>query len=91
MELVQTIEMMQSENYKERFGAEYCQLKIRYDKLNAMINKYEAGRLDFEPSCSIALLKKERKAMLELLHILEVRAEVEQIDLQDVIRAVENT
>ena len=30
MELNETIEMMQSADYKERFKAEYYQLKIRY-------------------------------------------------------------
>lgn len=29
IELKDTIELMVSENYKDRFKAEYCQLKIR--------------------------------------------------------------
>ena len=33
MELKETIELMCSENYKERFVAEYHQVKIRYEKL----------------------------------------------------------
>ena len=39
MELKDTIELMQSEDYKDRFKAEYFQLKIRYDKLKAMLEK----------------------------------------------------
>ena len=33
MELKDTIEMMTSNDYKERFKAEYYQAKIRYEKL----------------------------------------------------------
>lgn len=39
MELKDTIEMMQSADYKERFKAEYYQVVIRYQKLKAMILK----------------------------------------------------
>lgn len=41
MELKDTIEMMQSADYKERFKAEYYQTKIRYDKLHKMCLRYE--------------------------------------------------
>lgn len=37
MELIDTIQMMQSEDYKARFKAEYLQAKIRYDKLDEMM------------------------------------------------------
>lgn len=36
MELKDTIELMNSSDYKERFKAEYLQVKIRYDKLHKM-------------------------------------------------------
>lgn len=39
MELLDTIEMMKSDDYKERFKAEYYQLKIRLDRLNALVIK----------------------------------------------------
>ena len=32
-----TIELMNSSEYKDRFKAEYYQLKIRYTKLHAML------------------------------------------------------
>ena len=41
MELKDTIEMMNSENFQERFKAEYWQTKIRYDKLHEMVVKYD--------------------------------------------------
>lgn len=81
MELKETIELMNSEDYTERFKAEYYQTKIRYDKLHKMIVKYEAGTLDFNPICSIELLKKQASYMGNYLGTLEVRAEIEGIEL----------
>ena len=57
MELKDTIEMMQSADYKERFKAEYQQTKIRYDKLHKMLVKADAGTLDFTPTCPLGLLR----------------------------------
>ena len=81
MELKDTITMMQSEDYKERFKAEYYQTKTRYEKLHKMIVKYEANKLEFTPSCSIDLLKTQAAAMGQYLYTLEVRAAVEDIEL----------
>ena len=83
MELKDTIEMMNSKDYKERFKAEYLQTKIRYDKLHQMCIKYEANTLNFEPNSSLELLKEQKSYMGNYLRILEVRAEIEQIDLSD--------
>lgn len=79
--LQNTVELMNSSDYKERFMAEYYQTKIRYEKLHQMIVKYEAGTLDFEPSCSLELLKKQASSMGSYLYILEVRAQIESIEL----------
>ena len=84
MELFETIDLMKSLNYKERFIAEYVQLKIRHDKLCDMIVKYEADKLPFEPKCSFDLLKKQVNAMDEYLHCLRVRALLEDIELPEV-------
>lgn len=81
MELKDTIELMYSLDYKERFKAEYYQTKIRYDKLHKMTTKYEAGTLEFTPSCSIELLREQKRNMGKYLHCLEVRAEIEGIEL----------
>lgn len=82
MELKDTIELMQSENYKERFKAEYFQTKIRYEKLKKMTTKLEAGTLNFEPKCNLNLLQIQQAHMGNYLHCLEVRAEIENIDLE---------
>lgn len=76
-----TVILMNSSDYKERFKAEYLQTKIRYDKLHKMCIKYEAGTLNFEPSCSLELLKEQKSYMGNYLRILEIRAEIEQIEL----------
>lgn len=81
MELRDTAEMMNSADYKERFKAEYFQTKIRYEKLHRMCVKYEAGTLNFEPSCSLELLKEQKAAMGKYLRCLEIRAEIEGIEL----------
>lgn len=81
MELKDTIDLMQSDDFKERFKAEYYQTKIRYDKLHNMVVKLEAGTLDFTPTCGIELFKKQLSFMGQYLYILEVRANIENITL----------
>lgn len=81
MELKDTIALMSSSDYKDRFRAEYYQTKIRYCKLHKMITRYEAGTLDFEPTCSLELLKEQESYMYKYLYTLEVRAEIEEVKL----------
>lgn len=81
MELKDTIGMMQSADYKERFKAEYQQTKIRYEKLHAMLKKSDAGILEFTPTCPLSLLREQKAAMGRYLYFLEVRALIEKIDL----------
>lgn len=81
MELKDTVEMMNSSDYKERFKAEYYQIKIRYEKLNNMLIKYEAGTLNFTPTCPIEKLDDQKYYMSEYLRALKVRAEIEKIEL----------
>ena len=76
-----TVYLMLSDDFKERFKGEYWQTKIRYDKLHKMVVKYEAGKLDFEPKCSLELLKQQKAAMGQYLYALEVRAAIEGIEL----------
>ena len=90
MELKDTIKMMTSEDYKERFKAEYLQTKIRYEKLKAFNTKIEAAwRANVNESkipmpkhdCPEELLREQQSLMGQYLHILEVRAVIERIDL----------
>lgn len=81
MELKDTIDLMNSEDYEDRFKAEYYQTKIRYDKLHNMLIKHEAGVLDFTPTCPVAKLIEQKRYMGEYLRCLEVRAAIEGIEL----------
>ena len=44
MELKDTATLMVSSNYKERFKAEYYQLKMRLKKLKCMLQKLNNGK-----------------------------------------------
>ena len=81
MELKDTIELMNSSDYNDRFKAEYQQVKIRYEKIHKMLVKWDAGTLDFEPTCSKALLMEQERYMREYIRCLETRAEIEAVDL----------
>jgi len=81
MDLKDTIELMTSEDYRDRFKAEYYQTKIRYEKLHKMVVKMEAGTLEFEPTCSIDLFKSQLGYMGQYLYTLEVRAQIEGVEL----------
>lgn len=82
MELKDTIELMTSEDFKDRFIAEYAQLAIRYKGLSKMIVAYENGTLKFTPKCSIEILKQQLREMDAYMVTLEERAEIEGIDLE---------
>lgn len=79
--LEETTDLMLSVDYKERFRAEYHQLKIRYKKLSDMVTKYAQDKLDFEPECSLPLLQDQLNAMHYYMFVLEIRAKAEKIKL----------
>ena len=105
-----TIPLMLSGDYKERFIAEYRQTKIRYERLKRFNDRIEAAQMKRanasptnwagmlgqimnpqsvtvadvnEPKhdCPAELLREQQKKMGEYLHILEVRAVIEGIEL----------
>jgi len=89
MNLNDTVKLMNSEDYKERFIAEYLQTKLRYDRLHRMVTCYEAGTLEFKPKCPVGWLKSQELAMSRYLYCLEVRAKIEQIPLDMAVAAHE--
>ena len=82
MELKETVEMMNSADYKERFKAEYFQLKIRRDKLKAMTDKWDRGELNFQPTCPRDWYDAQLHAMDDYLFILGKRATLEHVSLE---------
>lgn len=85
MELKETVELMNSEDYKERFVAEYHQVKIRYEKLKNFCNKIEVetmlGKEVTKHDCPLELLREQQKYMGLYLSVLEKRALIEKIVL----------
>lgn len=79
--LKDTIEMMNSSDYKERFKAEYQQVVIRYKKLAAMLEKWDKGELNFKPTCPRSTYNMQIKAMTDYIAVLEARAVMEDVDL----------
>ena len=76
--LSDTVQMMNSTDWKERLKAEYWQLKIRYDKL------LDTGIWNNSTQCPLTLMQRQAMYMQSYLEVLEKRAEVEGVDLQDI-------
>ena len=85
MKLSETVAMMNSKDYKERFKAEYAQLLIRYRGLCNMLEKWDNGTLEFKPTCPRSTYNMQIKAMTDYIVILEARAVMENVNLDDVI------
>ncbi len=81
MELNETIDMMTSSDYEERFKAEWRQLQIRIGKLASMLSAWAAGELTFQPECPYDLLEAQLNTMKVYAHILQERAKIEGIKL----------
>lgn len=81
MELKDTVSLMQSADYKERFQAEYYQLVIRYKKLKAMLEDWDRDELKFNPTCPRSTYNIQITAMADYIAILEARAVMEDVSL----------
>ena len=85
-QLEQTVDLMRSENYKNRFIAEYAQIEIRIKRLEKLIKSLEDNTCPkcFEPTCDIAILKSQYKTMNAYRATLIFRAAIEEIELPEV-------
>ena len=86
MKLADTVTMMNSTDFKERFRAEYFQLQNRIEGLDKMLDGYRKNTLTFTPKSSIKLLDGQMRAMIVYRTHLEERAKIEGIDLSDEIK-----
>ena len=77
--MIDTAPLMVSDDYKERFKAEYYQTKIRHDRLEEMVNNWDD--LDFVPTCEKSVYVNQIKAMELYLDILLFRAGKEDVKL----------
>lgn len=85
-DLKETIEGMTSDDYTERFVAEYEQTKIRRERLKAFCDKIELAEVYHigtapEHSCPLNILREQLRHMDSYLGILEKRAIIEGIAL----------
>ena len=72
MDLNETVDLMLSEDRKERLKAEYWQTKARLEKLDDYIKRADAGE-DIEATDSLEVLMAQGAAMHEYLYFLEMR------------------
>jgi hypothetical protein len=79
--LNETVALMNSSDYKDRFKAEFYQVETRCEKLKAMLDKYIDGKLPFTPTCPYNLLHKQYVFMCEYLECLKERAILENVEL----------
>lgn len=91
VELKDTVDDMLSGDYKTRFVAEYWQNKIRYEKLKNFCDKIEAADMMGWPipqhDVPMHLLREQQGAMGQYLHVMEIRAIIEGIDLHLCIKS----
>lgn len=83
MKLSETVEMMNSADYKERFRAEYFQLKIRVNGLKNMLDKWDKGELNFTPTCPREIYNDQMEYMMNYMTVLANRAYIEHVDLSE--------
>ena len=82
MKLVETVNLMCSHDFKDRFIAEYVQLVIRLSKLDAALNNPSAARFEID-DIARDLMLKQRDAMESYKESLEKRADIAGIDLSN--------
>ena len=68
-------------DWQQRFVIEYEELANRAEKLQAILDRYDVGELDFTPQTPIGLLRAQLSVMCAYLEILKERAEFEDVNL----------
>ena len=79
--LTETVELMTSSDYKDRFKAEYYQLEYRYNKLKKMMDDWDNGTLSFTPTCPYDYYENQMVYMKAYMDVLQARAELENVEL----------
>lgn len=83
-ELKDTVDLMLSDDPRDRFKAEYWQTKIRFDRLNKTILEYDNDAKSSAPPCpSRETLLLQGMRMASYLSLLRLRAKMEGIDIAD--------
>jgi len=91
MNLVETVNLMCSNNWEDRFVAEYAQLMIRLSKLDDVLNNASDTYSVIDDRIK-SLMLKQRDAMESYKACLEKRADIVGVDLHLYsIKSISNT
>lgn len=80
--LKDTVDIMCSTDYKERFIAEYKQLEIRILGLERMLDNWDHNELNFKPTCPRSTYDLQLRAMKDYYAVLQMRAVMENIPIE---------
>lgn len=80
--LKDTVDIMCSTDYKERFIAEYKQLEIRILGLERMLDNWDHNELNFKPTCPRNTYDLQLRAMKDYYAVLQMRAVMENIPIE---------
>lgn len=78
-ELKDTVDLMLSDDYVDRFKAEYYQLETRFIKLAAMVKNWD--KLNFTPNMSKGFYIKQLHIMAMYLYYLIFRSGIEKVNI----------
>ena len=91
MKIADTIKLMNSPDYKDRFKAEYHQLQNRIESFDKSLQELRHGKAKFEPKANIKLMDGQMKAMIVYKTHLEEIAKIEGIELSETIKEEKET
>lgn len=80
--LKDTVDIMCSTDYKERFIAEYKQLEIRILGLERMLDNWDHNELNFKPTCPRSTYDLQLRNMKDYYAVLQMRAVMENIPIE---------
>ena len=83
-ELVRAVPLMVNKDHRKRVTGEYHELKVRAEKLEAVLKKYDEGKDMFPSTFHPGLMREQLDYMKAYMRVLEARAELEGIDLEDI-------
>ena len=87
MKMTDTIKLMNSTDYKERFRGEYFRLVNRIESFSKMLDGYRHNSLKYTPKCTLKMLDGQMNSMIIYRTHLEESAKIEEISLEEVMVA----
>ena len=89
MMLKDTVDLMLSDDYRDRFAAEYLQLHQRLARLFLFLLKIKGAELGIGPmpehDCPVSLLQQQANQMEAYLYTLRARAAIERVHIPGIV------